>query len=84
MKVLVTLPVALLVYLALGNATHHYFAWSGRTWKILSPVFYLNDTLGLGLSQASIIMATMMLVSIVLAYVIVTGLSVLTGRRRRG
>ncbi|NVN04770.1 hypothetical protein HW509_04035 [Asaia spathodeae] len=84
MKAFITLSVALLVYLALGNATHHYFAWSGRTWKILSPVFSLNDALGLGLSQASIIMATMMLVSIFLAYVIVTGVGVLIGRRRRG
>jgi len=83
MKALITLPVAVVVYLALGNATHHYFAWSGRSWKVLSPVFYVNDALGLDLSQASIIMATMMLVSLMLAYGIVTGLGALIGRRRR-
>ncbi|WP_336946820.1 hypothetical protein ABHV46_12225 [Asaia sp. BMEF1] len=83
MKALITLPLALLVYLALGHATHHYFAWSGRSWKILSPVFSLNDALGLGMSQASIIVLTMLLVSIVLAYVIVTGLGVLMAYRRR-
>ncbi|CDG40189.1 MULTISPECIES: hypothetical protein [Asaia] len=82
MKALVTLPVAVLVYLALGNATYHYFAWSGRSWKILSPVFYVNDALALGLSQASIIMTTMMLVSLILAYVIVTGLGALMSRRK--
>lgn len=83
MKALITLPVALLVYLVLGNATHHYFAWSGRSWKILSPVFYLNDALGLGVSQASIIVLTMMLVSTVMAYFIVTGLGVLMVSRRK-
>ncbi|GBQ85592.1 hypothetical protein [Asaia krungthepensis] len=83
MKALITLPVAVFVYLVLGNATHHYFAWSGRSWKVLSPVFYVNDALGLDLSQASIIMATMMLVSLILAYGIVTGLGALM-RRRRG
>ena len=82
MKALVTLPVAVLVYLALGNATHHYFAWSGRSWRILSPLFYVNDALALGLSQASIIMTTMMLVSLILAYVIVTGLGALMSRRK--
>ncbi|WP_336760795.1 hypothetical protein [Asaia sp. VD9] len=82
MKALITLPVAVAVYLALGNATHHYFAWSGRRWKVLSPVFYINDALGLDLSQAGIIMATMMLVSLILAYGIVTGLGALIGRRR--
>ncbi|RUT27237.1 hypothetical protein C0V97_03255 [Asaia sp. W19] len=82
MKALITLPVAVVVYLALGNATHHYFAWSGRSWKVLSPVFYVNDALGLDLGQASIIMATMMLVSLMLASGIVTGLGALIGRRR--